>query len=510
MKFNRRSFLKIAGALSLGAMTPRFLTNASSLTDSGENPNVIIVVFDALSAPHIPLYGYSRNTMPNLSSLAEKAIVYHHHYSSGNFTTTGTASLLTGVLPWTHRALTHNATVLEEFVKKNIFSEFSQYYRIAYSHNRYVNTFFRQFMDDIDKYVPREDLFLEDAQLFNFLKNDEDISAVGWNRALDQKDDGHSYSLYLSQMYSMFQEKIKRKLKEHRRRFPRGLPQIKGLEAYYLLEHSIDYWINALKEAPEPYLSYFHFLPPHNPYNTRVEFYNAFKGDDYSIPKKPAHIFSRTASDEMLNKLNTHYDEYILYVDNEFARFYKSLEEAGQLENTWLILTSDHGELFERGVSGHTTPMIHQPIMQIPLVIFEPGRNSRLDVYENTNAVDVLPTLLKLTGQNVPTWIEGKMLPPFSPSPDSGREIWGVHSIATNDNERITQGSVMLIIENYKLAYYFDYDELGESGELVELFDLKADPLELEDLYPTKKSISNEMLAIIKRKLKETNSTFLK
>ena len=289
MKFNRRSFLKIAGALSLGAMTPRFLANASSLTASGEKPNVIIVVFDALSAPHIPLYGYSRNTMPNLSSLAEKAIVYHHHYSSGNFTTTGTASLLTGVLPWTHRALTHNATVLEEFVKKNIFSEFSQYYRIAYSHNRYVNTFFRQFMDDIDKYVPREDLFLEDAQLFNFLKNDDDISAVGWKRALDQKDDGYSYSLYLSQMYSMFQEKIKRKLKEHRRRFPRGLPQIKGLEAYYLLEHSIDYWINALKKAPEPYLSYFHFLPPHNPYNTRVEFYNAFKGDDYSIPKKPAH-----------------------------------------------------------------------------------------------------------------------------------------------------------------------------------------------------------------------------
>ena len=68
---------------------------------------------------------------------------------------------------------------------------------------------------------------------------------------------------------------------------------------------------------------------------------------------------------------------------------------------------------------------------------------------------------------------------------------------------------MMLVIENYKLAYYFGYKELEESGELVELFDLKADPLELEDLYLSKKSIANEMLAIIKGKLKEANSAFL-
>jgi arylsulfatase A-like enzyme len=172
-------------------------------------------------------------------------------------------------------------------------------------------------------------------------------------------------------------------------------------------------------------------------------------------------------------------------------------------------LTSDHGELFERGISGHSTQMLHQPLMRIPLLIFEPGRNSRLDVYENTSAIDVLPTLLKLTDHDIPDWVQGTPLPPFAPSSDSSREIFGVHSTATNDDEPIAQASIMLVIDNYKIVVYSGYKELRESGELVELFDIKADPLELENLYPAKKSIADEMVAIIKENLKDANKPFI-
>ncbi len=103
-KINRRDFLKLAGAISIGSLAPQFLFKSGLGNLIGNQQNVLIIILDAWSAHHLSLHGYPRETMPNLDKLTEKAIVYHNHYSAGNFTTPGTASLLSGVLPWTHRA----------------------------------------------------------------------------------------------------------------------------------------------------------------------------------------------------------------------------------------------------------------------------------------------------------------------------------------------------------------------------------------------------------------------
>ena len=66
------------------------------------------VVFDAWSAYHLPFLGYPRNTTPYLNTLLDQAVVYHNHISAGNYTTPGTASLLTSSYSWTHRAFNHD------------------------------------------------------------------------------------------------------------------------------------------------------------------------------------------------------------------------------------------------------------------------------------------------------------------------------------------------------------------------------------------------------------------
>ena len=96
---------------------------------------MLIVVFDAFSAYNISLYGYRRETTPHITRLAERAIVYHNHFAAGNYTTTGTASLLTGVYTWTHRAFQMYASVMDALQTKSIFHAFNDDYRIAYSHN---------------------------------------------------------------------------------------------------------------------------------------------------------------------------------------------------------------------------------------------------------------------------------------------------------------------------------------------------------------------------------------
>ena len=110
------------------------------------------------------------------------------------------------------------------------------------------------------------------------------------------------------------------------------------------------------------------------------------------------------------------YDEFILYVDREFARFYGALEASGLLENTWVVFTSDHGEMFERGIIGHSTNVLYEPVVRVPLLIFEPGRKQGMEIVTPTSAVDMLPTLAHVTGHALPDWSEGEILPPFRTS----------------------------------------------------------------------------------------------
>ncbi len=96
-----------------------------------------------------------------MKRLAKRAIVYHNHYAGSNFTTSGTASLLTGALPWTHRAIRTNGRVAQSFIRRTIFDAFQDYYRIAYTHNDWAFTLLDQFRNEIDELVARQKLMLQ-------------------------------------------------------------------------------------------------------------------------------------------------------------------------------------------------------------------------------------------------------------------------------------------------------------------------------------------------------------
>ena len=503
---SRRDFLKLTGAFSAAAAAPSFLRSlpAARAAAAGRQ-NVLIVVFDALSAYHLPLYGYDRVTTPNLARLAERSIVYHNHIAGGNFSTTGTASLFTGVHPWQHRAFKLFDTVAPSFVTKSIFHAFGDYHRLVYSHNPLVTTLFDQFAADLDEYIPLEKFFLTSDWLTQDLfHKDSDIASTAWERAV-KNDGGSSYSLFLSEFYRRYQAD---KIASLGPRFPLGLPNIRS-DNYFILETAMD-WLGARIEGmPQPFLGYFHFMPPHQPYHTEQEFHNRFEGDGLVVPAKPQDLFTQKLTDNFLQLRRREYDEFILYVDREFGKFYDRLEAAGLLENTWLILTSDHGELFERGIRGHLTPVLYHPVVRIPLMIFEPGRRTRTDVHASTSAVDLLPTLLQVTGGPPADWTEGTLLPPFpGSSPDPDRSIYVMQSKETRKTTPLTKATLALLKGRYKLTYFVGYEELG-GGEGVQLYDLENDPEELSNLSSVPEAPGRELLAELKAKLAEMNRPYL-
>jgi choline-sulfatase len=501
--FTRRDFLKLGSMLplSLAARPLNGLLPASAPTGTG--PNVLIVIFDALSALNVQMHGYGRETMPNLERLARRAIVYHQNYAGSNFTSPGTASLLTGTLPWTHRAFQASGRVAESRVPNNIFSVFPDYHRIAFTHNSWAMSLLNQFDAWIDEKVSRRTMYLDnyDAPIQELFQRDQDLVDVAWTRGM-KVEEGYAYSLFLSRLYQRVREAA---VAGMRRNFPRGLPMTSSKDAF-LLEHAVDWLSSRLGQLPQPFFGYFHYLPPHAPYATSAEFYDRFAGDGLRIIAKPLSDFGDTRTEAEAVKARREYDEFLLYVDKAFASLYASLENGGYLENTWLVVTSDHGEMFERGLIGHGGPAMYEPVVRTPLIIFEPGRQERLDVHTPSSAVDLLSTLAQVTGHAIPSWAEGKVLPPFSEeAADDERPILSLQARKSRPDAPLTNATIALRRGRHKLIHY-----LGAGGGMpqsgVSLFDLVDDPEEMVDLSAGKPTMTAELLSEVQDRLERSNA----
>lgn len=496
-QITRREFLKLAGMIPLISSMPQILKPTNPLANPGAQ-NVLVVVFDTLTALHMQLFGYHRETMPNLARHTERATVYHNHYTAGSFTSPGTASLLTGTYPWTNRAFTSHKPTADAFTSRNLFHGFDQHYRITYTHNPLVKTFLNQFSNDLELYKPIQELYIQyDEIVAKLFGKDEDIASLSWINGLKKSSDGAAYSLFLSSLYQRYAEKA---TAEIRKDYPRSLPLI-GEDNFFLLEHAIDWTKDELPLIPQPFLGYFHFLPPHSPYATRKDFINVFRDDGLEVTKKPLHPLGPEDWDNTILKSRRWYDEFILLVDSEFNRLFTSLEQSGLLENTWVVFTSDHGELFERGLFGHFVPFLFEALLRVPLIIFEPGQTTRRDIYDRTSAVDVLPTLFQVTGQPVPDWLEGEVLPPYRQQPvDDQRSIFAFDAKKSSQFKPTTSGTAALYKGPHKLVYYYGYDTL-KSGPMFDLYDLEKDPLELNNLTQSNpslvKKLSEELIAKI-------------
>jgi arylsulfatase A-like enzyme len=254
----------------------------------------------------------------------------------------------------------------------------------------------------------------------------------------------------------------------------------------FALEDVVDGIVATSARLRNPFFAYFHVLPPHEPYRPRREFVDLFR-DGWRPPPKPALRFGGSVGEGQLTQLRREYDEYLAYADEEFGRLFQKLEDDGVLANTYLVLTSDHGQLFERGVHGHITRLLYEPLLHVPLIVWAPGQQHRSDVYEVTSSVDVLPTLLHLTGQAAPPWCEGAVLPPFAAS--TGRPVFAMEAMQNRKFAPISVGSLSCILGDYKLIRY-----VGSTGqEGSELYNLAADPEEMDDLFGAKPALAREL-----------------
>jgi len=479
----RRDFLKLASMASLSYLTAP-LTKPIGGYLQAKLPNIIVLVFDAWSAENVSLYGYPRSTMPNLEAFAEHAIVYHNHYSAGRYTTPGTASLLTGLYPWTHRAFSLGSGVLKQHEQKNIFAILAEKYNtLGYAQNKYADIFLNQFRTHLDGHIPGSAFNYENRTFYiPLLGGDSQVAFSSFDDNIVRNDTGFDASLFLGPLlrtWHLYERKTD--AYAHPFGYPGGLPETDALE-YFSLQNVVDGTIDALQNIQTPTLAYLHFYPPHDPYRPTKKFRNSFMGinawEPVEKPFNPRSTYKMDYQDLLIHRHR--YDDFLASWDNEVARLFAFMRKSGLFENSYIIITSDHGEMFERGELGHKTELLYEPLIHIPLLISCPGQMEREDVYGYTSSIDIVPTLAQLAGLSISDWVEGSPLPKLGGVEESQRSIYTIDAANNSSFEQLTRASISLIKAPYRLTYY-NYPDYQQ----FELYDLDADPEELNDLYPS-------------------------
>ena len=502
---SRRSFLKLVGAAAPTILFPAITSWAGENLNQKDvsKPNVIILLLDAMSARNLSVYGYHRQTSPNFERFADHATVYHSHNSGGNYTIPGTASLLTGTYPWTNRALNYSGGVRPGLVENNIFRAFGDdYHRLAYPQSMMANFIVSQFQADIDDLLSAETFGKLDFLLNDHFPKDQNLAL----RALDDfmfKMDNEPSSLVLGPIHWSLYYRDSARLSA--KGYPRGLPHNVTYPLYFNLEDLFNGVASLIPTLPEPFFTYLHLYPPHAPYRPSSRFDSKFI-DGWWPNAKPVHRFSEHSSESKITSARRSYDEYIASLDWEFGKLLDSWEAAGVFENSYVIITSDHGEIFERGETRHTTPLLFDPLVHIPLLISAPGQKTRRDVYAPTNAVDILPTLMHLTGKTIPARTEGKPLPGLGGVEDFERSTFTIEAKTNPALAPLKKATVAMKKGSYKLIYYTGY----EAEDSFELYDLEADIEELRDLYPAKPAIAGKMREELLENLLAADKPYLK
>ena len=176
-----------------------------------------------------------------------------------------------------------------------------------------------------------------------------------------------------------------------------------------------------MEAGNSPWFSYLHVLRPHEPYLAPkpwgTQFMDAEEAETATETQERGlwnglRVQSRDLSEYAVDYLKDSYDGNLSYVDYLVGQLFGYLAQYSLLENTIIIVASDHGEAFmEHGRLGHGI-FLYEELLHVPLIIYVPEsmgmKPKRADAL--VEMVDVYPTLVEIFDLNTPQVLHGRSL----------------------------------------------------------------------------------------------------
>jgi arylsulfatase A-like enzyme len=395
--------------------------------------SVLLLVVDTLPVDTLGCYGNPRDTSPVIDALADRGMLCERVYAPSNWTVPSTASLLTSLYPTEHGA------VLGGDMR-----------HLSKSHKP------------------------------SRLEDDAVTLAEVATR------NGMRTALFSANPYLAAGMKQGYQTREVERMPGRDLTDLALA------------WLGELEE--NRFVLHLQYMDLHIPVEPPAPFATMFAPDgaDMSDPALKTWSFGRGEDavgplfeDYRRRRLALH-DGAMRFIDTEVGRILDLLASRGWLQDTLMVVTSDHGEEFwqharfgfELGNDprdlygiGHGHAMFEE-VVRVPLILAGPRVPSGVRVDSLLSLVDVAPTVLSILDIDVPATMRGRSLVTAADDRDDGRALL-IESPAYGPD------ATAIVFGRHKLVVRADGVEL--------LFDLERDPDERTNLITTSPETANAM-----------------
>jgi arylsulfatase A-like enzyme len=455
------TFAAIGGAVmllgtsyALGRVAPSSVEAASQAQADPLHPNVVLIVMDTVQADHLAVYGYQRDTTPNLRDLARDSMVYTNAMSASDITLTSHASLFTGMYPSWHGAYcdpknaAYGRKLSSQYPTIAELLHAGGYHTTGVAANLYLRADFGLERGFDQFRIPRPVPILAAENAFMLRR----ALRRGLGLVFDTAQFDRLYSLGEDINAALFTE-LSSPLKP-------GAPSFTFVN--YMDAH-------------------FPYVPP-APYDMRYPGRQPALTQDDLEDQQKALISGGDAGDNAAPGYRPHcvsqYDGGIAYVDRQIGEVVTLLKRRGAYDNTMIVVTSDHGEAFgERHRVGHANSP-YQNLLHVALIVKYPivkyPHQANRGIAERTvSLTDVAPTILEAAGIAVPPSMQGRSLT----SAADGDIFSETFPCPVAHSPDCPNGCTARAI------FSWPYKFITSSNGHRELFDLGGDPTEKRNLY---------------------------
>jgi len=466
----------------------------------GTRPNIVVIMIDTLRADHLSCYGYGRSTSPCIDRIAETGVVYEKAISPAAWTVPSHASLFTGTYPSrhgvdrSHLALGSDLIPLPEALRRHGY---------------------RTFGISSNYWLSRETRF--DRGFDHFVHGWQIVQTRGGNAPLERQqrkanmsaadgafEQGHAWLHTCGNMLNDLFERTTRTMRRSFHMYDDGAWRVNSV---------VGRWMADWKRLEEPFFAFIHYLEPHlryaapGGYRTR----HLPRGVGDGRIAKVNQDFTRyiTGRVEMTEEdfaiLDGLYDGEISYVDFRVGQLHSALKEQGLLDNTVVVITSDHGEnIGEHHLMDHVF-CLYDTVLRVPLVVCgspEFRRGERVTAPVQT--LDLFPTILNLAGiqdEELRSQVQGHSIFPSDVRAQSERPIISEYlepepPVAVLQ-KRFPDADVSKFDRTLRAVRAGRYKYIWASDGRDELYDLEGDPGEERNILSVEAVKVDELRAAL-------------
>lgn len=436
--------------------------------------NVVIILLDAVRAGNLSCYGYDKPTSPNIDEIASEGLLFENCFSQSTRTEPSLATIMSGKHPLNHGVVAHGT--------------------------RHTGESARRLKESGTRLLPE------------ILKSrGYETIAVDWlarwhKRGYDHYGVDQAKWKKLRWRASNLLRKISGPLWE----FASGMHQKSIGPAVHraACEKVTNNAIGLLEKCKRDFFLFVHYWDVHAPYSpppehrapfdreggiALTELLDGLKEKGVTFNNYFMSVFSQY---DTLERVRSAYDGCIHWVDSQVGRLVDYLRMRDLLDDTLLIITADHGEaLGEHGIY-FTHAGLYDHTIHVPLILRHPklGKGRIKELVQHT---DITPTILDLLDIEKPDLLDGHPIPDYTRD-----EVYMEMNKSKMRAIRTDRWKYIHTVdmEYMRKAYWF------KGGGKAELFDLREDPGEEENLIEKEPDKAQELKERLENKVREFRS----